>query len=233
MHAIASADERKSLTVLSWQIDEVQHIVEQNPYKLSLALMGSPDQYHDAVNWMARWMADVVNLTTTLQSYPGGTTIEQALAESIGFRGRDHPSVSVATIAALDNMKELISLLPFIQSSKTETEEAGNRLTPAPIKERIKKIATENEVYIRTFDRYSKWRHFCITRRGYFAWVPEAAQVGDAIHILQMCAVPFVLRPQGTRFTLIGDAYVHQHMTGEHFGTLDARANPAKLITIV
>ncbi|KAG4428948.1 hypothetical protein IFR05_015569 [Cadophora sp. M221] len=86
------------------------------------------------------------------------------------------------------------------------------------------------QAYIQTFDTYSKGRFFCITKRGYLAWMPEMAQVGDLIYILQCCRVPYVLRPQGNSFNLIGDSYLHEHMSPDVFIPL---FQSAKHISIV
>lgn len=46
-------DNEQSLTVHAALLDEVHEIVTRNPYKLSLAMIMSPQQYNDFAQWMA------------------------------------------------------------------------------------------------------------------------------------------------------------------------------------
>jgi hypothetical protein len=62
------------------------------------------------------------------------------------------------------------------------------------------------------------FRKFCVTKGGYFGFVPRSTELGDQIHITYGCVVPFVLRPSGTREganRLVGECYVHGIMKGE------------------
>lgn len=62
-------------------------------------------------------------------------------------------------------------------------------------------------------------RRLVRTVRGYLCLVPLAAKVGDRIMIISGCATPLVLRrrgPSDSCFQVVGDAYVHGAMFGEH-----------------
>jgi hypothetical protein len=62
-------------------------------------------------------------------------------------------------------------------------------------------------------------RRIARTIRGYLCLVPLQAQTGDKIMIVAGCAAPLVLRrsgPSESLFQLVGDAYVHGAMFGEH-----------------
>jgi hypothetical protein len=62
-------------------------------------------------------------------------------------------------------------------------------------------------------------RRIARTIRGYLCLVPLQAKAGDKIMIVAGCAAPLVLRrsgPSESRFQLVGDAYVHGAMFGEH-----------------
>jgi hypothetical protein len=62
-------------------------------------------------------------------------------------------------------------------------------------------------------------RRFAVTVRGYFALVPRGARVGDHVAVFRHAAVPFVVRGVeegvGSRYELLGEAYVHGIMHGE------------------
>ena len=62
-------------------------------------------------------------------------------------------------------------------------------------------------------------RKLTTTTRGYLALAPLRTQRGDVISILFGCSTPMVLRPLGSHYRLIGEAYVHGIMDGE--GTED------------
>ncbi|KAE9364240.1 HET-domain-containing protein [Stipitochalara longipes BDJ] len=57
----------------------------------------------------------------------------------------------------------------------------------------------------------------CTTINGYLAAVPYTTEVGDYIVVLAGGDVPFVLRPTGDHYHLIGPCYVHGVMNGEAF----------------
>ncbi|KAM0434062.1 hypothetical protein ACHAPT_004007 [Fusarium lateritium] len=62
-------------------------------------------------------------------------------------------------------------------------------------------------------------RRIARTVRGYLCLVPLKAEIGDKVMIVAGCPTPLVLRRSGdldTCFSLVGDAYVHGAMFGEH-----------------
>jgi hypothetical protein len=57
----------------------------------------------------------------------------------------------------------------------------------------------------------------CTTEKGYLAAVPDTTEVGDCIAVLAGGDFPFILRPTGDHYCLIGPCYVHGIMSGEAF----------------
>lgn len=82
-----------------------------------------------------------------------------------------------------------------------------------------------SEVYS-CFDRASQKRRFMVTKNGYMGWAPDniygkanqQTKKGDLIVILFGCSTPIVIRPRGSRFQVIGEAYVQGFMDGEALG---------------
>jgi hypothetical protein len=78
------------------------------------------------------------------------------------------------------------------------------------------------EVYS-CFDRTSKGRRLITTKNGYLGWAPDnmygsdedQVRVGDKIAIIFGCSTPIVIRPQGSHFLVLGEAYVQGMMDGE------------------
>lgn len=60
-------------------------------------------------------------------------------------------------------------------------------------------------------------RILCTTANSYLALVPVSVSAGDQIVIFSGGKVPFVLRPDGDKFKLVGPCYVHGIMDGEAF----------------
>lgn len=58
-------------------------------------------------------------------------------------------------------------------------------------------------------------RKYFMSANGYIGLVPEAAQEGDMICIFMGGMTPFVIRPAGGNYKLIGACYVHGIMHGE------------------
>jgi hypothetical protein len=69
-----------------------------------------------------------------------------------------------------------------------------------------------------SFELRIKWKTpLCTTAKGYLAAVPFTAKVGDCIAVLAGGRLPFVLRPTGNHYRLVGPCYVHGIMDGEAF----------------
>lgn len=66
-------------------------------------------------------------------------------------------------------------------------------------------------------------RSFATTRNGYIALVPTIAEAGDIVVLLYGATVPYILRPAGGGFVLVGDAFVQGAMYGEAISRLTSR----------
>ncbi|KAF1999093.1 HET-domain-containing protein [Amniculicola lignicola CBS 123094] len=82
---------------------------------------------------------------------------------------------------------------------------------------------TYMEVYS-TACRMVMERRFMLTKNGYLGWAPDnayessemnQARVGDVIAIIHGCSTPLVIRPYGSKFQVVGEAYVEGFMDGE------------------
>lgn len=64
-------------------------------------------------------------------------------------------------------------------------------------------------------------RRYCITEKGYVAWMPKKVQEGDAIYIFEGSRLPFLMRRMKNvggsdleSYELVGDCYLHGLMRG-------------------
>ncbi|KAL2059835.1 hypothetical protein VTL71DRAFT_9990 [Oculimacula yallundae] len=69
--------------------------------------------------------------------------------------------------------------------------------------------------FAESFSLYCSNRRFFRCDSGRLGWGPDKMREGDVVGILHGASIPFILRPVGNRFEVIGDAYVHGIMGGE------------------
>ena len=60
-----------------------------------------------------------------------------------------------------------------------------------------------------------KGRRICVTKGRYMGVTTYDTDKGDLLVMLEGFAMPFVLRPKGDKFVIIGDCYIHGIMDGE------------------
>jgi hypothetical protein len=66
------------------------------------------------------------------------------------------------------------------------------------------------------------WDRCCfLTDSGTFGLAPQFAEEGDILCLPFGCVSPFVLRPYGEYYMLVGEAYVHGFMNGEALKLLE------------
>ncbi|OPB46547.1 hypothetical protein A0O28_0066680 [Trichoderma guizhouense] len=58
-------------------------------------------------------------------------------------------------------------------------------------------------------------RRLFVTSNGHFCIGPSKTQVGDIVSVIVGCNLPIVIRPSGSCFKVVGEAYVHNYMAGE------------------
>lgn len=72
--------------------------------------------------------------------------------------------------------------------------------------------------YLNALSRACTSRRFFTTRKGYIGLGPSTLQTDDNICILFGGRTPYVLRPHGQSYTLIGECYIHDIMFGKALG---------------
>jgi hypothetical protein len=89
-----------------------------------------------------------------------------------------------------------------------------------PASEKIKR--QHEEGFMQTAVQYAgtalnmmHWKRFAASSDGYLASVPASSLPGDVVCVVMGAAVPFVLRPLGDGYQLIGECYMHGLMYGE------------------
>jgi hypothetical protein len=76
--------------------------------------------------------------------------------------------------------------------------------------------ATKDQLdLLRSIDHYASRYRFCVTVDGFAGQVPPSTVVGDLVFLIMGSPVPFVMRPKGSMYQLIGQGYIHGIMNGE------------------
>jgi len=128
-------------------------------------------------------------------SYPSGCSLLSAYCQTLSgghcesrLTGIDH-----ATSRSVENLKDFAAYLVAKYEDKTPIDSS-------------------------LLDESSQaWelRRFALGRQGYFALVPDGAQKGDTIAVIDGAKTPFILRREGNHHHLFGECYVHGFMNGE------------------
>lgn len=89
-------------------------------------------------------------------------------------------------------------------------------MTTRSIEDTKENIKFAHDFYTKsTFDLWTS-NLLCLTEKGHVGQVPQAAQVGDKIALLQGCAVPYLLREvEDRRYKVVSNCSLHGVMHGE------------------
>lgn len=110
------------------------------------------------------------------------------------------------------SMKQKLASIATIPSASKAADFLSRKLQddyPAPSR------ADDDQVYFLDSLRDITERRLIVTQRGYVGNVSFRAKDGDTICALFGCNKLVVLRPDGGKFRIVGDAYVHGFMNGE------------------
>lgn len=80
---------------------------------------------------------------------------------------------------------------------------------------------------------YVQWRRLAYSKNGYMALVSHQAKEGDLLYALFGGSVLYVLRPEGDRFILVGECYVHGLMDGEAMQLLETGQAVTEIVSII
>ncbi|KAK8121777.1 heterokaryon incompatibility protein-domain-containing protein [Apiospora sp. TS-2023a] len=64
-------------------------------------------------------------------------------------------------------------------------------------------------------------RRFALTAGGHYALCPHLVEEGDIVVVLMGQRTPFILRPRGDDYLLVGECYVHGIMQGQALSMLE------------
>ncbi|KAH7071574.1 heterokaryon incompatibility protein-domain-containing protein [Paraphoma chrysanthemicola] len=74
---------------------------------------------------------------------------------------------------------------------------------------------TKEDRWAPTMRNIMRRRRLFVSQNGDIGIGPSDAQAGDIVFIISGCNFPFVLRPSGDSFAVVGEAYIHGQMNGE------------------
>ncbi|KAL1600089.1 WD repeat-containing protein jip5 [Nothophoma quercina] len=182
-------------------------------YSLNAALGGRIQDIFEmlmiALNELAKYLKQ--NPTETLNSFFYCVTMQTGSLKSIK---RDDPE---SRDLANDFVLFRTLFARIMEYDKIESH-AQHKVTFSAFPE-------DDFAFIRRVGFYLGGRCFCVTSDNQIGLVPERAQVGDSVAIVEGAPVPFVLREASESvvenekaYRIVGDAYVHGVMRGELVG---------------
>ncbi|XP_014551287.1 hypothetical protein COCVIDRAFT_113303 [Bipolaris victoriae FI3] len=195
-HAIVK-DKTLSISGIVW--DEPDIIIDSRPYmdQLSLMTVGKDSNNQKPAKYMLDWMYQcyVEAMSIPLRSVKKVDSQEFCRAMVFGVHleetvtpDKDYMRGFQALFRKFENLARRSRYHPSFLQSHSEPGFHGR-------------------LYESRFSELSAGRKFCITRQRHLAWVPVETRPTDRICILAGCAVPFVVRPVGQRYELLGDCY--------------------------
>lgn len=131
--------------------------------------------------------------------------------------------------------KNLAEILDMYNSTSSPFRQLlNNSLGDGTSNDKIPPVIEKLEEYMQTsyqvaqsaleflaLSRHVFRNRFCITEQGRTAVVPPETKAGDIIVLLAGARMPFVLRPRGKVFELLGCCYVHGLMEGGGAGAFE------------
>jgi hypothetical protein len=130
---------------------------------------------------------------------------------------------------------------PYDESFKSEclAKEAmhvvnalGSEAVAPSLCEMAEKAGTKDE-WSRVANGASKNRIFARTKKGYYVLGPKVMKEGDVVCVLYGGKMPFVLRPWGRYFLLVGECYVHGLMNGEAIDMPEGKGFTKEVFSLV
>ena len=196
----------------------------------SLRNVPSPaEDTSDGAQWSAfsKWEYEARDIMGTLKSYPTGCDVLDAywrtlIANKTAEGLKPEPKVVETYKAAFRRL----------HVPKDEVEFAYHppglfRLSKFHYDKLVKPSSGEGyyhaqgRPYVARMDPMTAYRRFGTTVLGYMGLFPAQARKGDGIAIIYGAHKPFVIRPKGQDYQLIGQCYVHGVMDGEAMKGVD------------
>jgi hypothetical protein len=104
---------------------------------------------------------------------------------------------------------------PLVSRIIADLDKIGLNSNRGDMKKLLELPCYENATRFMSRVRHTYHRRLFITTQKWFGLGPENLQPNDEVWLLKHAKVPFILRPYGDQYQLVGEAYVHGIMFGE------------------
>ncbi|KAL8923020.1 MAG: hypothetical protein Q9208_004832 [Pyrenodesmia sp. 3 TL-2023] len=157
-----------------------------------------------------QWYKTVDTIVLSLDSYPSGLDLEEALWRTMCFNGGNIAEPAPTTWAQL--YKAWIK----VQAAAARLlDGVDSPFEKHQLVERTKHDFEISQRFDITLSRWQAGRCFCVTEKGYIGWISEAAKEGDVVVALWGTRLLFTLQPIEGGYRLTGDCYLQGLMEGE------------------
>ena len=167
-------------------------------------------------------------LSCQIEPYPTGETKEEVLFRTY-VRGPPwhQPDSPTATEELKSLRKSFWAQLEWVKLLEA--------VPGSPEAQRRKEIEAQTAVFKHDTAPRAYKRRFCVTKRGYFGFVPETTEIGDSLGVVCGAPIPFVLRAVDGQssegcYELIGDCYVHGLMYGQVLELPDVKVEKFRIV---
>jgi hypothetical protein len=190
------------LLISGYIVDRPSIIVESTPY----APLGNSDNKPKPQSWFKRaldWQIMCYLLAESVSSRLTRNEFLDTFCRTMAFN-------ALPNRCATPGEEYTAGFKALHSKLKNRTRETVKYSLALPI---LNTPANQHIIYESVCQELSAGRKFAVTSKGDLTWVPSTTNLGDRVCFLAGCSVPFVIRPIGKAFELLGDCYLHSMMS--------------------
>ena len=216
------------VSIMGELFDDIKDVVPSPSFKSSsvveeyyktLSKRGSPLLVQQQSDCIYHWVEQCRNLAalTLNQPKPGKTsTREEAFWRTLIANMKVGGGIADEGMGAW--FEGWMDYLCFWHNRQCAQEEVSVAFDDSLLEQFDLHQAIKAQQYSMAVCQWASGRSFAATSHSRLALVPKVAAAGDQLHVLPGGLKPFVLRPYGSGFRVLGEAYVHGIMHGEVLG---------------
>ena len=243
-HEWQFSEDRSILSATGIVIDEVEdctppfHVVQLQEGFAEGSLDFRVSAVEQAQNEFQSYIVSCMNLASRCISKYGSTNVELACRQSLvgGMMPERSPTtkgaIERATDETVNSLFERFDSMIWIWNETRSLAALGQTLLTAgnfnvtddimarharlaSAKERLGESPEDHNLQAAMADACKGRRFFVTSRHHYMGMAPDITEPGNKICVLNGCCAPFVIRPKGNAYQLVGECFVAGIMDGE------------------
>jgi hypothetical protein len=190
------------LEVLGFFVDKIKRISKSN-----FGAIDGPEA--------EKFLAEVLDIFADVASRCWESCSREGCTHYPGPHGGSYPTAICKTLVMdLDFHGERLKPEYGFHTLHYRFDEPPASFKPAEIGEEMRKLLWNQNLYNQK-SRWTNWRRFFVTERGYIGVATRDCQVGDSIYIMGGATIPFIMREKDStsvegikKLTFVGERYV-------------------------